>query len=122
MILNINLMKSVNLIDNSEWLFLLTGGIGLDNPFKNPAKWLGVQNWNEICRLSDFPNFKGLRQHVENNLSDWKEYFDSATPQDYSKIPTEWAKKLTFFQKLLILRVFRSDKLVPGVLNFVDGK
>uniref|UniRef100_A0A1B0F9M2 AAA+ ATPase domain-containing protein n=1 Tax=Glossina morsitans morsitans TaxID=37546 RepID=A0A1B0F9M2_GLOMM len=60
LILNINLMKTENLVDNAEWLFLLTGGVGLDNPHKNPAKWLGVQSWNEICRLSELPNFKGL--------------------------------------------------------------
>lgn len=115
-------MKAENRIDNNEWLFLLTGGVGLDNPYKNPAKWLGVQSWNEICRLSDLPNFKGLREHVENNLSAWKEFFDSATPQDNSKVPVVWSKKLSEFQKLLLLRAFRSDKLVPGVLAFVAGK
>ncbi|XP_036230121.2 dynein axonemal heavy chain 7 isoform X1 [Bactrocera oleae] len=119
LILNINLMKAENLIDNTEWMFLLTGGIGLDNPHANPARWLGVNSWNEICRLSELPNFKGLREHVTSNLSDWKLFFDSKTPQDNTALPQPWAAKLTLFQKLLLLRVFRSDKLVPAVMKFV---
>uniref|UniRef100_A0A1A9WZZ0 Dynein axonemal heavy chain 7 n=1 Tax=Glossina brevipalpis TaxID=37001 RepID=A0A1A9WZZ0_9MUSC len=119
LILNINLMKSENRIENTEWLFLLTGGVGLDNPYKNPAKWLGVQSWNEICRLSELANFKGFREHVEQNLTLWKGFFDSPTPQDNQSIPQPWSTKLSMFQKLLILRVLRPDKLVPGVLAFV---
>lgn len=115
-------MKAENLIDNTEWMFLLTGGIGLDNPHANPARWLGVNSWNEICRLSELPNFKGLREHVTSNLSDWKLFFDSKTPQDNTALPRPWAAKLTLFQKLLLLRVFRSDKLVPAVMKFVGGK
>uniref|UniRef100_A0A1B0G0Q9 Dynein heavy chain n=1 Tax=Glossina morsitans morsitans TaxID=37546 RepID=A0A1B0G0Q9_GLOMM len=114
-------MKTENLVDNAEWLFLLTGGVGLDNPHKNPAKWLGVQSWNEICRLSELPNFKGLREHIEQNLTLWKNFFDSHTPQDNHSIPEPWSKKLSLFQKLLVLRVLRPDKLVPGVLAFVSN-
>uniref|UniRef100_A0A1A9WZY9 Dynein heavy chain 7, axonemal n=1 Tax=Glossina brevipalpis TaxID=37001 RepID=A0A1A9WZY9_9MUSC len=119
LILNINLMKSENNIDNTEWLFLLTGGVGLDNPYTNPAKWLGVQSWNEICRLSELPNFKGFREHIGQNLTLWKVFFDSHTPQDSQSVPQPWSTKLSMFQKLLILRVLRPDKLVPGVLAFV---
>ncbi|KAM7353017.1 dynein heavy chain at 36C isoform 1-T1 [Cochliomyia hominivorax] len=119
LILNINLMKSEGKIDNTEWMFLLTGGIGLDNPHKNPAKWLGIQSWNEICRLTELSNFKGLREDVVANLEQWKLLFDSNNPQDNESIPQRWQKKLSLFQKLLLLRVFRPDKLVPGILGFV---
>ncbi|ALC38670.1 Dhc36C [Drosophila busckii] len=119
LILNINLMKHENLIDNGEWMFLLTGGIGLENPHKNPASWLGVQNWDEVCRLSSLPNFKGLREDVTANPDRWKLMFDAKSPQDLAAIPADWKKRITMFQQLLILRVFRPDKLVPAVLNFV---
>lgn len=112
-------MKSEGKIDNTEWMFLLTGGIGLDNPYPNPAKWLGVNSWNEICRLAELPNYKGLREHIEKNLHEWKPFFDSATPQDSLSLPKSWSGRLTIFQKLLLLRVFRPDKLVPAVLEFV---
>lgn len=51
----VNLSKE---IDMDEWIFLLTGGISLDNPFKNHISWLQDKSWNELCRLDNLPKFK----------------------------------------------------------------
>jgi len=116
------MMKHDNRIDNAEWMFLLTGGVGLENPFKNPTTWLGVQNWDELCRLTNLANFKGLREDFTDNAAQWKPFFDSKTPQDNKDVPKSWEKRVSMFQKLLLLRVFRPDKLVPAVLNFVSAE
>lgn len=116
------MMKHENRIDNAEWMFLLTGGIGLENPHKNPTTWLGVQNWDELCRLTTLPNFSGIRENFADNPGIFKSFFDSTSPQDFKDVPPVWAKRLSTFQKLLLLRVFRPDKLVPAVLNFVSGE
>lgn len=57
LLLTINLMKNRGEIDLSEWMFLLTGGVGLDNPHKNPTNWLIQLSWDELCRLSECPAF-----------------------------------------------------------------
>ena len=57
-LLVINLINSKGNLSHSQWLFILTGGVGLDNAFKNPATWLPVQAWNELCRLDDVQGFK----------------------------------------------------------------
>ena len=56
-------------LDDEEWRFLLTGGIALDNKYRNPAPgWLLDKSWAEIVRCSDMPAFSDLRQHFEKNV------------------------------------------------------
>lgn len=43
-------------------MFLLTGGVGLKNKYKNPdPSWLPDKSWDELCRASEIPALKGLR-------------------------------------------------------------
>lgn len=117
----IQIMQAEGKIDNAEWIFLLTGGVGLDNPHPNPAKWLPAKAWDELCRLDDLPSFAGIKQNLSENLDTWKTIYDSPTPHQ-EPIPEPFKSKLSSFQKLLILRTFRPDKVVPGVQDFVARK
>lgn len=55
LIMAINLSEEINM---DEWIFFLTGGISLENPFKNQISWLQDKNWNELCRLDSLPKFQ----------------------------------------------------------------
>ena len=47
-------------MDRDEFMFFLTGGIGLENKLKNPAsQWLSDKSWDEICRMCDLKGYKG---------------------------------------------------------------
>lgn len=50
LLLCVNLIRKDGTLNNSEWMFLLTGGIGLDNPITNPLSWLIAQSWDEVVR------------------------------------------------------------------------
>lgn len=49
-------------MDYSELMFLLTGGVGLQNTIANPdPSWLQDKCWDEICRANELPGLKGIR-------------------------------------------------------------
>lgn len=117
-ILCIQLLAGRGLIDDNVWRFLLTGGVGLDNPHPNPApSWLTDKSWAEIVRASDLANLKGLHTHVSENINEWKKVYDSSSPQTLP-YPSPW-DKVVDLDKLIVLRCFRPDKMVPAVQEYI---
>uniref|UniRef100_A0A1I8IF50 EF-hand domain-containing protein n=1 Tax=Macrostomum lignano TaxID=282301 RepID=A0A1I8IF50_9PLAT len=121
-LLCVNLLKHQKLVNEDEWRFLLTGGVGLDNPNPNPADWLPAKAWDEICRLDDLPRFRGIQKTFAAQQKRWLTVYDSPEPH-HEPPPSEWADKLADpFPRLCLLRCLRPDKVVPAVQEFVEVK
>ncbi|XP_075690041.1 dynein axonemal heavy chain 12 [Rhinoderma darwinii] len=117
-----NLLMARKEIELQEFMFLLTGGVGLQNNISNPAAgWLPDKSWDEICRASDLPAFKGLREHLIQNPNEWHRLYDSREPHNVP-LPNPFNEKLNELQKMIILRCLRPDKMSPAVTNYVTDK
>ncbi|CAF0823905.1 unnamed protein product [Adineta steineri] len=118
-ILCTSIMLARKEMDKGEYLFFLTGGIGLENKHKNPGQgWLSDKSWDELCRLSDTPKFVGLRESFETNIESFKAIYDSKDPMTI-ELPAPWNEKLDQFQKMTVVRVIRPDKVVQMVIEYV---
>uniref|UniRef100_A0A8C3DV64 Dynein axonemal heavy chain 12 n=1 Tax=Corvus moneduloides TaxID=1196302 RepID=A0A8C3DV64_CORMO len=117
-----NLLMANNEIEHQEFLFLLTGGVGLKNIHKNPdPSWLSDKSWDELCRASEFPAMERLRSHVSENIGEWQKMYDSKEPHNFP-LPAELNDTLTELQKIIVLRCLRPDKIGPAITTFVTEK
>ncbi|XP_028848515.1 dynein heavy chain 12, axonemal isoform X2 [Denticeps clupeoides] len=97
-------------INYSEFMFLLTGGVGLQNNMPNPdPSWLPDKSWDEICRSSDLPALHGLKESFVQSLGSFRAIYDSKDPFN-TKLPQPWCYKLNDLQKIIIYRCLRPDK------------
>ncbi|KAJ3048328.1 Dynein heavy chain 7, axonemal, partial [Rhizophlyctis rosea] len=122
-LLTISILRGRNEVNMDEWRFLLTGGIGSgDANVANPdPTWITERSWADICRLSTLPAFRDFHQTFKNSVADWKHIFDSSEPQELP-LPGVWKDQLNIFQKLLVLRCIRPDKMVAAIAIFIIDK
>ena len=87
---------------------------------ENPEPWISARAWSDILITSNLPKFENFYKSYQSaeEIKIWREYFESASPQT-AKIPGKWETELNSFQKLLILKCLRPDKLLDGVQNYI---
>uniref|UniRef100_A0A8D2NKF8 Dynein axonemal heavy chain 12 n=1 Tax=Zonotrichia albicollis TaxID=44394 RepID=A0A8D2NKF8_ZONAL len=114
-----NLLMANKEIEHQEFMFLLTGGVGLKNEHKNPdPSWLSDKSWDELCR---YLWFFSSRSHVSENIREWQKMYDSKEPQNLP-LPEELNNTFSEIQKMIVLRCLRPDKIGPAVTTFVTEK
>ena len=63
-----------------------------------------------MCIILVPPRFKGIRTRFAREMAAWKQYYDNTEPQ-HEKLPGSWNDKLGLFQKIIVLRCLRPDKV-----------
>jgi len=118
-LLKAKLMEMAKELDQEEWRFLLTGGISLGEKLPPPpADWLEQRSWGELLRMCKLPAFKGFQEDFEANIDQFAELYESSNPQEL-EIPGGWHEKLSPFNRMIVIRCLRPDKVIPSVYNFV---
>ncbi|KAA3675930.1 dynein heavy chain, axonemal [Paragonimus westermani] len=117
-LLAVNMARHHGELNEQEWRFLLTGGVGLDNPHTNPSDWLQPKSWDELCRLDEVTAFVGVREHFTANITAWKKIYDSGAPHR-EPLPKGLDRIRTRLQFMCLLRILRPDKMVPAIQDYV---
>ncbi|KAL7699312.1 dynein heavy chain cytosolic putative [Lotmaria passim] len=110
-------------IDAKQLDFLLRGKkkSGVERP-ETVAGWCTQPNWDAVQALAEVegatPEFSMLPGDMaENNR--WSQYCELEKPE-VEKMPGEW-KNLTDFQRLLVLRCLRPDRLTAALEMYVGN-
>ncbi|CAG9584340.1 unnamed protein product [Danaus chrysippus] len=118
LVLTLGILRAKGMIDDELVSFLLTGGVALENPYENPAPvWLSEKSWSEIVRSSNLNGLQGFKENVEENIDDWKAFYDLSAPHE-NPLPHPY-EDIKGIPKLIILRCIRPDKLIPLVQQYV---
>ncbi|KAL2092820.1 hypothetical protein ACEWY4_012618 [Coilia grayii] len=104
-----------------ELEFFLKGNLSLEKSKRQKAcAWLSDQGWEDLVRLAEvFPNtFGSLLDDIDKNPSEWKAWCD-LDGLEQAPYPVQYKDTLTPFQKLLLLRCFRLDRVYRAVSDYV---
>ncbi|XP_029455356.1 dynein heavy chain 1, axonemal [Rhinatrema bivittatum] len=119
-LLCVRIMMNMGKINMDEWRYLLSGGTLLtmrDNP---ATEWLPERAWRDILALTNLENFSSFADDFVLDLQEFRNIFDSSEPHR-EPLPGTWDDKLDAFQKLLVLRCLRGDKVTNAMQDFVSA-
>ncbi|KAF7484145.1 hypothetical protein GHT09_004373 [Marmota monax] len=119
--MTIKIEQAEGKIPQEELDFFLKGNISLEkSQRKKPCPWLSDQGWEDVILLSEMfsNNFGQLPGDVEDNITLWQEWYDLDSLEQFP-FPLNYDKRVTPFQRLLILRCFRVDRVYRAVTDYV---
>ena len=118
-----NIKRQAKLLNDALWgVFLRGAGIfdKEDQPVC-PDAIIPAIGWDLAYYLElNFDNYAGLTGDIVSKWPAWKEYCSSVEPLE-EKLPGDFQEKLTDFERMLILKIFRPEKLMFGVSNYVQN-
>ena len=117
-LLTVNILKGDNKINMNQYRHLVQVGHVPKIEMENVIKWLDENTWKRILALENLNIFNGFTKSFIDNQDIFKKYYDSIIPHKES-LPNKWEKNLDEFQKLLILRALRPDKMNGALQDFI---
>ncbi|KAK4469213.1 hypothetical protein MN116_006788 [Schistosoma mekongi] len=117
----LRILESAGKVNQDEYNFFLHGGVVLDreNQFDNPCStWLTEQCWDNITELDKLASFHGIVTSFEQYSRDWNMWYTSSEPEN-SSLPGEWDNILNEFQRMLIVRSLRPDRVSFCATSFI---
>lgn len=103
------------------YTFLLTGVLGkADSLIDRPnIRWMNQKSWTEICVLSEYEgNFTNIHKDFEVYKDEWTEIYESPEPWKIP-FPEKYEESMSSFEKLVVIKSIRPDKLIPQVMEFI---
>ncbi|KAJ1555212.1 Dynein heavy chain 6, axonemal, partial [Nowakowskiella sp. JEL0078] len=129
------ILKERKVISDTEWNYFLRGGIMTKSelPPKPNCRWLTTNTWRNLCDLADtIPTFSFIIEHMSMYTSNWEVLVEADNPYR-EKIPgcldegssatsrstSNSTPYISDFQRLLLLKVLREEKIVAATIEFV---
>ncbi|KAG6609730.1 Axonemal dynein heavy chain [Phytophthora cinnamomi] len=120
-LLAIKILVGNGTIDSGELRYFFTGNTQMDVQKPKPAGsegWLNDKTWANIVGLDALPSFTDFSDAFATELSLWELSYNSTDPAETLTNISALAT-LDAFQRIIVLRCLRPDKVIPAVMSFV---
>jgi dynein heavy chain len=120
--LTFNLMKrgilgEDNKMNEIHFSFLMRGPKKIGE--ENPIDWLPVTAWQACLALGDLEEFSKFTSDLVEAAPRFREWYNHVTPE-LEKLPLDWSSlDRTPFQKALVVRCLRPDRMTTTLMNFI---
>lgn len=115
------LQQAEGKLKQEELDFFIKGSVSFEKVEKScPAKWMSEKGWDDLLKLSqDFvEDFGPIPDHLIANLSSWRDWYDLEAPENID-CPGNFTATLTTFQRMMLLRCFRQDRIYRAINLYV---
>jgi dynein heavy chain len=89
------------------------GDMGMDL-----ATWMPDATWPKVKALEDMKRFKSIGNDMRDDSEEWLLWFDAAEPEN-TKMPGDYGKRCSVFEKLIILRALRPDRVTEALRTWI---
>jgi len=99
---------------------LVLGNDVLDPGSMGPlSEWMPESVWPKIKGLEALKQFKGLGDIMQTDYDDWEHWFELEYP-DLEPCPGDFATSLSSFDRLILLRMMRPDRVQAALAVYVE--
>ncbi|POM65737.1 Axonemal dynein heavy chain, partial [Phytophthora palmivora] len=120
-LLAIKILVGKGTIDSGELRYFFTGNTQMNVQKSKPAgseAWLNDKTWANIVGLDALPSFVDFSDAFATELGLWEISYNSTDPAETLGDISSLAS-LDAFQRIIVLRCLRPDKVIPAVMSFV---
>ena len=99
--------------------YLIEGKVSPDPGNMGPLhEWLPSAIWPRIKALEGMKRYVGLGDSMQSDTDEWQRWFDGETPET-AKFPGDYQKILSPFDRLILLRAMRPDRVTTALRSFI---
>lgn len=117
-ILCTKILLSTHEIDLYHFKYFLSTSKHTENSEDSPFEWISKNMWHDICNIEKCAGFENFKQNFINDNVSWRNIYDSTEPHKES-FPKSIDAIMTAFQKLMIIKILRPDKLSDTITKFI---
>lgn len=119
-ILTLRIAVNDGKLPSEEVEFLVEGKVSPDPGNMGPLhEWLPPAIWPRVKALEGLKRFTGLGDNMQSDSDEWQKWFDAEMPE-VAKFPGDYNKSLSPFDRLIILRAMRPDRVTTALKAFIE--